>query len=365
MVVELNDLTLVIQTLGRERYVDRQVRILRRSGARVLLIDGGLRGRDSGWRSRLPDTFSYHHRPGETLPERMRYAASLVVTDFVAVLADDDIFLPSALSTLVNALRSSPGASSAIGRTYRFHVSDGEFRGSQRYDFDQEFETRASHESPVAYVRHNLTLQYNYYALFRRSAWLQNVEVGFGVDYSSPYVSEVAVRLLGALRGNGLVRDVLWWLRSEETQPVSHEGWQRSFTFRDWYIDERTRNERETFTRALSEVGVSEGLWSATDGPENIRSILDEYVRLNSAPTSRSLLMRSFSLARYFRFLPNGCRRVLKNVLSIQHAKSLGVGSSMSSIKDQLRRFHIEFQEDELDWVSQEVLVSNRPALPE
>jgi glycosyltransferase domain-containing protein len=355
----LDELTLVIPTLGREKFVDRQIGILGDCGVRVILVDGGRVGRTTEWVRGLPPTFSYYSLPGESLPTRMRFASSLVISPFVATLADDDIFLPSALSRLVKELIVKPEASSAMGRTYRFHVADGEFRGARRYDFDEEFPVRESWQSVTTYVTENFTRQYNYYAVFRREVWKRNIKVAYQIEYSCPYVSEVAVRLLGVLQGNGAMVSVLWWLRSDESEPVSTRGWERKVGLFEWFHDEESRIEREWLVRTIAEEGVEQGWWSAGDAREVVSTIIGECIRTTNTTQSSPMNVLLAALARSAQVLPASLKKGLKRFLSVRRARQLGVGLRFSVIKNELRESGIQFDEMEFDHIVQIVLTFN------
>jgi hypothetical protein len=289
----------------------------------------------------------------------MRFAAARVHSRFVAILADDDIFLPSSLHVLVQKLVLSPNASSAIGRTFRFHVSDGAFRGSQRYDYDCMFTMDHENGSSVSNIVQNLTNQYNYYAVFRREAWLKIVEVAFGIDYSCPYTSEVAIRLLGVMRGDGLVVEVLWWLRSDEVVPVSVKGWERKVSFEDWYRSSETVDERERFVQLLADFGVERELWSKEDANRCVNEVIESYLDATSTPQSSWSNRVLSEIAKRSKVLPRGARSLLKGALSYRQSQRLGIGSSLDLVKVQLREKGIEYEEDELDRITEVILQSN------
>jgi len=355
----LDVLTLIVPTLGREKYVDRQLKILGDCSVKVVLVDGGVKGRDSYWIEQLPRNFRYFSLPGHSYAERMRFASQQIDTPFAAILADDDIFLPSALNEIIANLNQNPTASSAIGRTYRFHVADGEVRTSQRYDFDRHFVERGEGNVDLSAITQDLTSQYNYYAVFRRDSFLENLDVAFGVDYSCPYVSEVAIRLLGVMRGNGLVLDVLWWLRSDETEPVSVQGWERSVSFKEWFENPQTEVERDTFLNSLSRIGIQLNLWTTANGRESISQVVEEYIRITSLPTTSGPALGYSLLLRIGALFPRPIRLLIKRFIPAKRARQMGLGLSADFAKFQLHSKSIRFDEMELDSIFRVIIDSS------
>lgn len=344
----LSLLTIVIPTLNRGGFVRRQCRLWDGEAAQVLIVDG------SEKKSNVFDEFStsknikFEQVPGASYGERMFVALRQIRTPYVATLADDDIFLKSGLRKLIDLLERKSELTSAIGRTARFHLSSGEFRGARRYNFDSNYPSLSGSATVTDYFLENINRQYLYYALYRSDTWAQNIRAVFPCEYSSPYVSEVCIQLLGVLRSSSEVLDELYWLRSDEAEQVSNSNWDRSRSFNEWYLDPRFDQEKE---RLFSEIGslVQSGPgFSAGSADLDLRSLLNSYVTINRKVISKTKFSFDFMSALISGKAPGKIKPLLKRLTPNHLLKISGVGVPLESLLTEFDQIGVAYDFDEV-----------------
>lgn len=323
---------MVVPSMGRPDYVRRQLRLWGGSEASVLIVDGSETSSHDERDGLLPSNIRYVHLPAATYANRIRCARGYISTRYVALLADDDVFLESGLRAVIARLEADPDAESGLGRTVRFHFSDGEFRGALRYTNDDRYPSVDSGVDLSEYLLENLTRQYSYYAVYRTPSWIQSTEIAFDRNYSSPYVSEIAFHLVSAMRHNGLICQDLCWLRSDESTPVSTNDWNRRVSFADWMAAPEFRIEREYFVEDLTALGVSIGLWTEIDGPRVLREVLDRHAAKTISSPSELPQVLSRLLQRVGRKVGSRIRRYAKPLLPLKMSYSTGVGLDLNRL---------------------------------
>jgi glycosyltransferase domain-containing protein len=334
--------------MGRPDYLRRQFRLWSDSQASVLVVDGSKTGVADAEVGALASNLRYVHCPNVTYAERIRLAQRKVDTKYVALLADDDLFLESGLRTVVALLEAQPKAESGVGRTLRFHFSDGEFRGALRYTLDDHYPTIDGETDLTDYLLDNLTRQYSYYAVYRMASWSQSVAIAFARDYSSPYVSEIAFQFASAIRHNGAICDQLWWLRSDESAPVSTKDWDRKVSFVDWMDTPEFEDERRNLIDGLTTLGVTVGLWSETEGRQAVRQVLERHAAKAQSPARSTYQLTSKVLQRVGRKAGSRIRRLAKPLLPLQMSYSTGVGLDLHRLLPHLGSKGIAVDDSEL-----------------
>src|SRR3989344_4065841 len=97
----LSKLTLVIPTYNRQRYVLRNMRYWSGSMVAVHVLDGSEQPILAEEMVGLAANVNYHYLPIPIL-ERLQRAVDLVQTEYVALLGDDEFFVPNALQACIS-----------------------------------------------------------------------------------------------------------------------------------------------------------------------------------------------------------------------------------------------------------------------
>ena len=113
----MKNLTIIIPSFNRPKDLKRQIPFWGSTDASVIILDGS--DNPLLLDETLPENISYHHLP-ISLNERIAYSHSLIKTKFVVMLADDEIFLHSALNASIKFLENNPDYSSCKGLCISF-----------------------------------------------------------------------------------------------------------------------------------------------------------------------------------------------------------------------------------------------------
>ena len=115
----LSELTLLIPTYNRQRYALRSMRYWSGSAVTVQVLDGSARPIPSEELAGLADDVNYRHMPVSAM-ERLRKAVDLMQTKYVALLEDDESFIPNTLQACIRALEADATLASCRGRCLDF-----------------------------------------------------------------------------------------------------------------------------------------------------------------------------------------------------------------------------------------------------
>lgn len=247
---QLSRLTVFTPTYNRQRFALRSMRFWSESDVQLLVMDGSSQPIPQEHLANLADNVRYVWMAA-TLQERLRAATQLIESEYVAMLADDEFFLESALKSCIEDLDAHSDVVTAVGRCANFWPSRYQLKANQRYPHWQSLSLEdprdrllhhASHFQPSACC-----------AVSRCQPWVLSMQTAAIGRYASPYVIELQLEFIMTYMGKITVHDELMWLRSCENHPVHFPGWNRKLEFHQWYSDKRFQCEVGEFIRITGE----------------------------------------------------------------------------------------------------------------
>ncbi len=263
----LSKLTIVVLTYDRPLYALRTMGLWSGTGASVHVLDGSGKAIAPVHLRAFSSNIHYHHLP-VSIFKRIAEASNLVETEYVAFLADDDFFLPSALEKCILELEHSPALVACCGRqigkllaadlTVRWSAVQGlrsshEGGHSSALEMEDPLERVLAHFSPYS--------PSTIYSVCRSDAWIKATQVLSTREFSSGVALEVQFELLMSFQGKTKVIEDLMWLRSAEND--SHTtGFE--LAFHTWFSDKRYGPEVDDFltitAKALAAGALSPGM---------------------------------------------------------------------------------------------------------
>jgi glycosyltransferase domain-containing protein len=246
----LSNLTIVIFTLNRQRYVLRNLALWSATEATVHVLDGSNESIDSRFLSNLASNIKYHHLP-VSIWERLAKGVNLVDTKYVAFLADDEFFIPSALEASISELEADRELVACCGRgidktltadlvvsaaAIENNVSAYQSGSSGEVGQDDPVERMNWHMNP--YVPSTL------YAVCRSAQWRRVLSACISRRYSSAQVFELQFELSMSFFGKIKVLNELMWLRTSEN-PSHTAGLELDFD--TWFVDPLYAQEVDDF----------------------------------------------------------------------------------------------------------------------
>jgi glycosyltransferase domain-containing protein len=212
-------LTIVIPTFGRPEFLSRQVEYWGDSPAKVLVLDGS---EIPNQETDLPGNFTYVHSR-EGFISRLIYATTVVDTEFVALLADDEFFLKEGLVDAIRQMDSDQGIIGCVGRCLYFFVDQGNFLLSHAYRDWRPFPSSENTlcrrlDSDLPPNKTHMAM----YGVYRQEKWVTMVRNSYSVPFSCGYVYERLMNLQRSVLGRTEILESLLWMRSKENPPQMH-----------------------------------------------------------------------------------------------------------------------------------------------
>ena len=337
----LGDLTIVIPSFGRQDFLARQVSYWSSSEVNLLILDGSESAMQLG---SLSPRVNYVHMPADFF-QRMMRAAECVTTQYVALLGDDDLYLPAGLEACVDHLDRERRDVGAVGRAMYFFEQYGRV-------FVSEKNPESSNYQPAVVTGLDRLRDYYHpgkigaiaYGVFRSPQWKDAVRATYATRYSCGYVYDTFLRTTLTYAGNVSVIESVTWLCSGENPPiVDSSSFNRKLDLIDWLTDEKWAHERAHFTASLIDALVASGQDSREDLDravgEILRVLTDRYTEKLKVRTSAKVKIKQFVL----RATPRVAKRFAKHVLPRKLKGSFGwQGSSVSAIAESLRERGID-----------------------
>lgn len=254
--LNLSRLTIVIPSFKRQSYLDRQVDYWKDTGVRIEILDGSPEA--WGGSRALPPNMRYWHVP-ESIEKRFSFAATLVETEYAALLSDDEFFLCSGLEACMDYLDAHSDVVSCKGAAIGFDCVSGitigidvypELRSSYAIDQDTPQARMIRHMRPYAMA----TL----WAIMNRDVFTATLKaMGADGPFKTAAAAELQTSLLASYLGKCHVIDELMWLRSFENKNIWWEAGRLSFA--QWYTDPENSDEVGRFLKSIeAQISVSE-----------------------------------------------------------------------------------------------------------
>lgn len=247
-----SNITIIIPTYSRPYFLKRAVSFWSKCHCRVIIVDGSDMPNEDMSRYENSGIIRYFHSP-IPIVDRILFATSKVDTDFVAIIPDDEFYLPSALEDARNILESRPDVSFVAGATIGFISVDNEF--VVKHQYKGNFKLKINSDLPFTRLEQRFgdTDSSIYYGLRRLKDFKKISGLIAENKYSCPYVQEIQVEIATLLQGKVEFIKKLMWLRCNEAAPISRKGFDRSKSLSDWFSDSEMEVEHDLFYRSLTD----------------------------------------------------------------------------------------------------------------
>lgn len=283
---ELTQLTIVIPSYERQAFILRQVVYWGKTQAKIIILDGSqvpLSDRMQKVLAGLPN-FTYRHLK-ESFAQRMKLAAEMIQTTYVAMLGDDEFFLKNGLCNAIKRLDVDGQLVACCGQPVGFNFS----RFDNTVEYFDSYTTYWRYSISGRTVQHRLkkairTINSSTcYAVIRRRAWIE----GWGKlqAWSSPGAMDIYQIIATCIYGNLICIDDLMWLRSSENSMIPDESAVQSaydikITFPVWWCGSHFACERDEFIGQLAQLFVSNYKLDEEDAKKIIKDVVCIYLEL-------------------------------------------------------------------------------------
>lgn len=247
---DLSRLTLVIPSYCRQNYILRQMDYWSSFEVRLIVLDG------SPYPNDIPNSlmdirrYFYQHYP-VSIEKRLGKSISLVETEYIALLSDDEFFVPTALESCIKFLDENPDYSACKGRAVGFGYGKKSvygklvYPGLAGYHIDKDNGEARMRQHMAAYEMASL------WSVQRIDVFRECMKaISSGPAYSSAAVGELQISLISAKFGKIKVLEQLMWLRSFENRNI---WWQSgNLDIATWWRNSNMSDEHIRFTRTIT-----------------------------------------------------------------------------------------------------------------
>jgi glycosyltransferase domain-containing protein len=235
----LTDLTVVVVSLDRQKYLQRQIDYWSGSGVTLLLVDGSHCSTSFEIESEFRNEVLYIHRP-ESIWNRLQLASELVKTRYCVLLPDDEFFIKSAVNEFIELMETEPEIDSVVGSAIRFSFRDPILHASEVYSAFRNITGSKKYGLPGIeqfWNDENYVVHFPIYSVMRSRAFKKMTTVAFSRNFGNAYAHEVLFNVVFPFYFYSVVVPTLCWLRSDENLPLSSESFNRSVRFSSWFTD--------------------------------------------------------------------------------------------------------------------------------
>jgi glycosyltransferase domain-containing protein len=290
---ELARLTIVIPCYERQAFLFRQAVYWGGTQAKVIILDGSENPLSDSMQevlAKLPN-FCYRHAR-ESFAQRMKLAAGLIQTPYVAMLGDDEFLLKTGLCSAIKRLEEDAGLVACCGQPVGFNFS----RVDNSVKYFDSYRTFWRYSIKGKDVRDRLRKAMRTvnastcYAVIRREAWVE----GWGglQAWSSPVSMDIYQIISTSIFGELECTDDLFWMRSSENSMIpdenlAHSAYNVKHTFQMWWHGSKYAHERKDFVCQLTKILATR--FNLSD--EESRGIIEGAVNIFLTVLARGMLL--------------------------------------------------------------------------
>lgn len=349
---DLSDLTLVIPAYNRPSYLLRQIDYWAGSGVQLCILDGSKEKAPDSAIAQMGETVHYEYMP-IGFDERLVHASKIVKTKYVALLGDDELYVKQGLQDCLDLLDADQRLIGCVGRSLFFFHREGEIYGHQVYAKSRDIPEM--YGESLARLRNSFPqgdpslAPYLLYGVFRKEQWCTMFSTAYARRYSSGYVYELALLIIGACLGPTKMVDSLVWLRSGENPAMSSAAVNRNIGMGEWGTSSEFASEYQDFIQRITGELTRRGVASPEKIEQVVRDVAEQYFAYSLHKPHRPIAYWHRLLYFAARNTPRWAKTVLKRNMN----KTLGTvldykGVAFSDALDQLRDKGVEYNSEEM-----------------
>ena len=248
----LNDLTIGIVTYNRKKFILRVINYWSDSNVKVVIVDGSDSPLEDDIINNLPKNINYFYKKG-SVEQRTLLMVKLVKTKFVLKGNDDEFYIPSALNSCIEVLKSNSEIVSCIGRTMKFNFKNNQTIGRDVYK--QLKNNRFLETEPIDRIKKHFM---NYmprqcFSVCKTNFWKIAMITALKKVYSFFGQHEFQVEFLLTFSNKSETIPELMWLRSDENKPIRDQSPSMTpgYGIDQWWHDEKYSDEKKIFINDL------------------------------------------------------------------------------------------------------------------
>ena len=350
---DLSNLTLVIPAYNRPAYLARQIEYWAGSGVQLCILDGSQEKAPDSLISQMGENVHYEYMP-IGFNERLVHASKIVKTKYVALLGDDELYVKQGLRDCLDLLGADQRLIGCVGRSLFFFHREGEIYGHQVYGKSRDIPEMYGND--LQRLRNSFPqgdpsgAPYLLYGVFRNEQWCAMFGNAYSRHYSSGYVYELALLMIGACLGPTKMVDSLVWLRSGENPAMSSAAVNRKIGTGEWGTYSEFASEYEDFVQRITEELKRRGVTPPESIDQVVRDVTEHFFAYSLHKPHRPIAYWH----RVLYFAARNTPRWAKTLLKRNMTKTLGTvldykGVAYREALVQLRDNGVQYNSDEME----------------
>ena len=244
----LENITIIIPTRNRTKYIKRQIEHIKNWGSYIFLLDGS--DEKNLFLENLQKEnpkIKYIYNPNGVFA-RFEYMKNKIETKYAMLMADDEFIVQSSLEKCVEFLEINNEYVSCSGIAVGFMTSlKNEVKYKKMYPRLIGYEISGDNPRERTIDHMSRYVPSSVYGVLKSKV----LEKFFNeLDHTNTSCTETYENWLQcttAYMGKIMVLPVLYWFRSLETSPVQDKNWKRSLKFFHWYNKTKFKTERNNY----------------------------------------------------------------------------------------------------------------------
>jgi glycosyltransferase domain-containing protein len=251
-IFSLEDITVVILSRGREHELSRSIQYWNQTNLKVVILHNTKMPISQ---SSLASNIRYIILE-QDFANRCARAIPEINTKYAVFCADDELLIPSGLSTMGNYLEQHPEISSVGGATLGVGKYGSTFTATLTYQNMVDYSNL--HNSFYERLESHSFGQREYrtgamYRLMQTEVMTLLLQTFSGLSkISTPYIFEVTGEIVVNGLGKSVYLNDLYWVRNWINHQVEHKDWNRKLYFHEWWGSEKYVEERKKWIDLLS-----------------------------------------------------------------------------------------------------------------
>jgi glycosyltransferase domain-containing protein len=311
----LKKLTIVIPTFNRQDYLIRNMSYWSNREAKIIIIDGSIKSIPQKTIKNFGLNIQYIHYPAPMI-QRIDKSRSLIKTEYVALLGDDEFFLTDGLLASIKELDRDPSLVACMGRALGFiNYKKNLIKGFFVYTSFKNYCVSADKSSDRMKDHMKNYAPSTIYSVVRAREWKAAFEASSLHEFPVYGAVEIQFELAMSYFGKSKIIPVLHWLRSFEQEPIRENltndvSLDTRNKFYDWWLSSENYSNREKFIQITSRVLAKYNNRKVNQVAQEVKRALDIY--------SKTHIKKTFSLKTTL-------RRIINNALPISLIKKIRI----------------------------------------
>jgi hypothetical protein len=252
MTVKLENLQVVIFSRDRHKQLIESLRYWNQCGIQTLVLHNTQEPLGS---IDIPPTTKYIVHRG-SFAERCEIASRNLKFKFFIIASDDERYLPSVLSKMVEQLEESPELTSVGGQAIGVMTHGLRFRTNLAYKSQIHYQNTSTDFQRRFDFHYESGRNFSgaMYRVFRRDDFRRFLLlISKFSDIGTPYIFEVTAELFWTLIGPAKYIDEVFWVRNWVVPPIQAGDWDRKLYFYEWSQDPKRKKEFESWKQMVTE----------------------------------------------------------------------------------------------------------------